>query len=113
MVPLWVVAVYLLAGVPDLLDDEEVRFGLDDPLDPLLLMPGQDDEVVALLNYALIAGGRDLDRLDTGSPAALAMKRKGGGHSVLLGTLLDPPVHIAEDLFVACGSFSEVHPRDP
>jgi hypothetical protein len=40
MVLLWVVAVYLLAGLPDLLDDEEVGFGLDDPLDPLLFMPG-------------------------------------------------------------------------
>jgi hypothetical protein len=27
-------------GFPDFLNDEEVGFGLDDPLDPLLFMPG-------------------------------------------------------------------------
>jgi hypothetical protein len=113
VVLLWVVVVYLLASLADLLDNEEVAFGLDDPLDLWLFMSRDDDEVVALLNDGRVAGRRDLDGLDTGAGAALAVEGQGIGDVVLLCTLFDPFVDVAEDLFVACRSFSEVHCRDP
>lgn len=109
MVLLRVVLVDLLAGLAGLLDDKEVVFALDDSLDTRVFMSGEDDEVVALLDDRLVAGGRKLDRLETGSATALAVERQGGGYAMLLSAVLDPLIHVAEDFFVARRSFSEVH----
>lgn len=112
MVCLRVVAVYLLTRFADLLDYEEVGVGLDDPFDLRLLVSGDDDEVVALLNDCCVAAWSNLDRLETSSRSALTVKRQETGNGMLLGPFLNPLVHIAEDLLVARGSFSEVHCRD-
>src|SRR4051794_10552826 len=77
MVSLRMVAVYLLPRFPDLLDYEKVVFGLDNPFDALLFMSRDDDEVVALLHDGCVAGGRNLDRLDTATTTALTVKRVG------------------------------------
>src|SRR4051812_46947172 len=74
VVSLRMIAVYLLPRFPDLLDDEKVVFGLDNPFDALLFMSRDDDEVVALLHDGCVAGGRNLDRLDTATSTALTVK---------------------------------------
>jgi hypothetical protein len=113
MVSLGMVAVYLLSRLPNLFDDEEAAFGLDNPFDLRLLMSGEDDEVVALLHNGRVAAGRNLDRLDAATSAALAVKWQGCRDLVLLGALLDPLVYLAEDLLVSRCSFSEVHGQNP
>ena len=78
------VAVYLLSCLADLLDHEEVSFGLDNPFDSRLLMSGDDDEVVALPHDRRIAGGRNFDRLQTRTSPALAVEAQGNGDLMLL-----------------------------
>jgi hypothetical protein len=109
VVLLRVVAVYLLSRLADLLHHEEVGLRLDNPLDSGFLMSGDDDEVVALPNDGRVAGGRNFDRLHTGTATALAVEGQGIGDVMLLGALFDPLVHVAEDLFVTRSSFSEIH----
>jgi hypothetical protein len=74
MVSLRMIAVYLLARLPDLLDNEKVVFGLDNPFDARLFMSRDDDEVVALSNDGRVAGGRNLDPLDTATTTALTVE---------------------------------------
>jgi hypothetical protein len=109
VVSLRVVVVYLLPSFPDLLDDEELAFGHDDPLNLRLLVPREDDEVVALTDDGGIALVRKLDRLQAGRAAALAMERQGSRDAVPLPALFDPLVHIAEGFLVSRRAFSEVH----
>jgi hypothetical protein len=106
------VPVYLVPRLPDFLDDEEVGFGLHDPFDARLFMPGDHDEVVALVHDGRVAASWNLDRLKAGWAAALAVEGQATGYSMLLGAFLDPLVHISEDFLVARRSFSEVHRRD-
>jgi hypothetical protein len=113
MVSLRMIAVYLLPRFSDLLDNEKVVFSLDNPFDARLFMSGDDDEVVALLHDGCVAGGRNLDRLDTATTTALAVKGQGSRDVMLLCARLDPFVHVAEDFLVARRSFSEVHRQDP
>jgi hypothetical protein len=70
-------------------------------------MAGDHDKVVALLHDGLVAGGRNLDCLDTASTTALAVKGQGTRDLVLLRARLDPFVHVAEDFLVSRRSFSE------
>jgi hypothetical protein len=90
MVLLRVVAVDLLARLAGLLDHEEARLGLDYAFDPLLLVSRKDDEVVALLDDRVVAGGGNLDRLEARSSATLAVEGQGSGYAVLFGAVLDP-----------------------
>src|SRR5579884_4406349 len=114
MVPLRVVPVDLLSRLADLLDDDEAPLVVDDALDRRLLVPREDDEVVALPHDGLVAGGRQLDRLQAGGPAALAMERQRSGDVVPFRARLDPLVHLAEHLLVSRSTLSEVHrPRAP
>jgi hypothetical protein len=74
VVLLRVVAIYLLASLANLLDNEELRFGLRYSFDRRLFVSRDHDEVVPLAHDRCVAARRDLDRLDTGRAAALAMK---------------------------------------
>lgn len=108
VVLLRVVAVYLPPRLPDLLDDKEVVFGLDDSFDAWLFMSRDDDEAVALLHDRRVAGGRNLDRVDTTDSTALAVEGQASRDVVLLCARFDPFVHVAEDFLIACRSFSEI-----
>src|ERR1700751_4831233 len=110
--PPGVIGVDLPPGLPDLLNDQELGFGLKDPLDLRLFVAGDDDEAITLAHDCRVSGGQDLDRLQTGGAAALAMEGQRAGDCVLLGTLLDPLVHTAEHLFVSGSPLSEVHEFD-
>jgi hypothetical protein len=93
MVLLWMVAIDLLPSLADLLDDEEVGLGLDDPFDLRLFVTRYHDEAVTLLHDLLVSDRRDLDRLDARGAAALAVERQCPGSRMQLGACRDPFVH--------------------
>jgi hypothetical protein len=109
MALLGMVAVDLLSGFADLLDNEELRFLLDYPLDGGLFVAREHDEVVAQTDHFCIAGWRDLDRLDAVGASAFTVERECARDGVLLCALLDALIDTAEDFFVSCRSLSEVH----
>ena len=76
MALLWVVAIDLLAGFTDLLDDQELGIDLHNPFDLRLFVAGNDDELVALSDNCRVSVGCNFDRLDTRRATALAVKRK-------------------------------------
>jgi hypothetical protein len=76
MALLGVVAIDLLSGLADFLDDEELGLALDYPLDCRLFVAWQHDEVVALTNHRCIAGWCDLDRLDAVGASAFTVERE-------------------------------------
>jgi hypothetical protein len=103
------VAVDLFARLTDLLDDEEAVVSLDDALELLELVAGDDNEAVALRGDPFVLGRSELDVLEAGGPAALAVEGRHGRQLMALRALLDPLVDAAEDLLVSGGSLGELH----
>jgi hypothetical protein len=90
----------LLARLAQLLDDHELRLALDDPLDRLIFVSRDQHIPVVLPYHPFLYGRSDLDRTDAGAAPAFTVKRNRSLHTVLLGTVFDPFVDTAEDLFV-------------
>jgi hypothetical protein len=106
---LGVIAVDLLACLADLLRDDESFLPLDDTLDPRVLVSFEQDESIPLLDDPLVLASTQLHLLDARPAAALAVKRNRRLDTVKLRTFLDPLVHTAEDLLVACRAIGELH----
>lgn len=106
------IAIDLIASFADFLDDDVDPSALDDPFDSRLLVTSDQDEVIPLVDDALILGRRDVDGCDARRSSALAVEAQRRLDAVLLGTLLDPLVNVAEDLLVASRAVSEVHAAD-
>jgi hypothetical protein len=103
------IAIDLLAGFPDFLDDDVLAAVFDDPFDLRLFVARNHDEVVALVDDAFVLGWRDVEGRHARRPSALAVEAQRRLDSVLLGALLDPLVDVAEDLLVASSAVGEVH----
>jgi len=106
------IAIDLIARFADFLDDDVRLSALDDPFDCRLFVTSDQDEVIPLFDDALVLGRRDVDRCDTRRSSTLAVEAQRRLDAVLLGTLLDPLVNLAEDLLVAGRAVSEVHAAD-
>jgi hypothetical protein len=103
------VAVDLFARLANLLDDEEAVMPLDDALDLLELVAGDDKEAVALRGDPLVLGRSELHVLEAGGLAALAVEGGRRRQLMALRALLDPLVDATEDLLVARRSLGKFH----
>jgi hypothetical protein len=81
-----------------LLDDGAVALDLDDRLDPLVLVAGNEEEGRSILSDALVLLERRLDAGRAGLVAALADELRLLGVEAL-GRLGDPLVDLAEERF--------------
>jgi hypothetical protein len=109
---LWMIAIDLVASFADFLDDDVAASVVDDPFDSLLFVARDQDEVIPLVDDALVLGRRDVDGRDARRLSALAVEAQRRLDSVQLGALLDPLVDVAEDLLVASSPVGEVHGAD-
>ncbi len=109
MALLGMIAVDLFAGVADLFDDEEGVAALHDLFDLGIFVPWNEHEVEALPDYALVLSRTHVDRLHAGGTSAFTVEPQRRLDAMSLGSLLDPLVHVAEDLLVPGGSLREVH----
>jgi hypothetical protein len=112
MVSLGVIAVYLFPGLTDLLDNEELRFGFDDPFDLRLFVSRDDNEAVTLAHDSCIACGWDTI-VSKQEDRPHSPWRQWRGDCMLLRASLNPLIHTAKDLLVSRSPFSEVHRRGP
>jgi hypothetical protein len=109
MALLRVVAIELLSGFPDLLDDEMAGMCFDDELDRRVFMPRHDDEAIPLACDALILGRADLHRLEARGTATFTVIRNGCVDVVELHAPFDLLVDAAKDFLVARSALREVH----
>jgi hypothetical protein len=109
MALLGMIAVDLLACVADLFDDEEEVVALHDLFDLGIFVPWNEHEVEALADDAFVISRTHVDRLYAGSASAFTMEPQRRLDAMSPGSLLDPFVHVAEDLLVPGGSLREVH----
>jgi hypothetical protein len=109
MALLGMIAVDLFACVPDLLDDEEGVAALHDLFDLGIFVPWNEHEVEALPDYAFVIGRTHVDRVHAGGASAFTVEPQRRLDAMSFGSLLDPFVHVAEDLLVPGGSLREVH----
>ena len=97
------------AGLADLLDDAVGLVLFDEPLDPGIVVAGDDQEAVATLEDPAILVGAQLDRLETGYAVALAVETHRRSDRMTLAPLFDLFVHTTEHFLVPGGTLREVH----
>ena len=98
-----------LTGLADLLDHAVGLVLFDEPLDPGIVVAGDDQEAVAALEDPAIIVGAQLDHLETGHAVALAVETHRRSDAVAFAPLFDLFVDTTEHFLVLGGTLREVH----
>jgi hypothetical protein len=98
-----------LTGLADLLDHAVGLVLFDEPLDPGIVVAGDDQEAVATLEDPVVFVGAQLDRLETGYAVALAVEAHRRSDAVPFASFFDLLVDTTEHFLVPGGTLCEVH----
>ena len=109
MALLWVILVERLSSLADLLDHAVGLVLLDEPLDPRVVVAGDDHEAVALFDDLPVIGGTELERLEARVTVAFAVEWERGGDVVQLAPFVDPLVDTAKHFLVPGRPVRKVH----